>query len=449
MSAERAARVAPARRIGLVTCSALVMGNMIGSGVYLLPASLAPFGGLSLLGWLFSGAGAVLVALVLASLGRAMPRTGGPYAFTREALGDFAGFFVGWGYWISLCAGNAAIAVAVASYASVFEPAIAARPALGALVAIGAVWLLVLVNARGVRAAGWVQVATTVIKIVPLVAVAAIGLPHIDWGNFAPFNPTGTSAVAAVTSCAALTLWAFLGLESATIPAEEVDRPERTIPLATVAGTLVTTLLYVASTIAVMGLVPRAALGASAAPFADAAAQLGGPWAARAVGAGAVVSAFGALNGWILVMGQIPMALARDELFPPVMGRRAPSGAPVAALAVSGAIVTVIVAANYTRGLVGMFTFVVLLATITSLLPYAFSAMAMIVLDGRAARSDAPPPPRRRGAGAIALGLLAFLYSLWAVAGAGRDAVYWGFIALLAGLPVYAFVRRRSRVADR
>lgn len=148
------------KALGLWTCTALVMGNMIGSGIFLLPASLAVYGGISLLGWLFTAAGAWMLALLFAGFARTLPRAGGPYAYSRAGLGDFAGFLVAWGYYISLLTGNAAIAVAMVSYASVFWPQLSANPALGALTAIGAIGLLTAINVRGVKAAGIVQLVT-------------------------------------------------------------------------------------------------------------------------------------------------------------------------------------------------------------------------------------------------------------------------------------------------
>ena len=219
-------------KMGMWMAAALVVGNMIGSGVFLLPASLGSFGGISLLGWGFTCAGAMLLALVFARLSRLVPRAGGPYAFSRAGFGDFAGFLVGWGYWISIWVANAALAVAFTSYLSWFWPALATDRMLASGVGIAAIWLLTWVNVRGVRTAGSVQVVTTILKLAPLVAVGTLGLLYLDPANFRPFNPSGDGTFPAITAAATLTLWAFLGFESATVPAEEVVDPERTIPRA-------------------------------------------------------------------------------------------------------------------------------------------------------------------------------------------------------------------------
>ncbi|UCC72824.1 MAG: amino acid permease [Gemmatimonadota bacterium] len=425
------------RALGIWRSTALVVGNMIGSGVFLLPASLALYGGISLLGWAFATAGAVVLALVFARWARLMPKVGGPYAYTRAGFGDFAGFLVAWGYWISIWCGNAAIATAFAGYLGVFLPPISESPAVAAVTAAAAIWLLIWVNARGVRGAGIVQLATTVLKLLPLVAVGTLGLLYFDAGNLRPFNVSGEPTFAALTATATLTLWAFLGLESATVPANDVRDPERTIPRATIFGTLGGGVVYVLSTIGVMGVMAPAVLSGSTAPFADAASAMWGGWASYAVGAGAAISCFGALNGWILLSGQVPYAAAKDGLLPARFGRLSERGTPVFGLVISGILATVLLSMNYTRGLVGSFTFIILLSTMTSLFPYVMCSAGQFLVSRRAGgRVDG------RRLTALLVPALAFLFSLWAIAGSGRDAVYWGFMLLLAGIPLYVWMRR-------
>ena len=419
------------------------MGNMIGSGIFLLPASLAPFGGISIVGWLISAGGSLLLAQVFCSLARRAPMAGGPYAYTRQAFGDLAGFLMAWGYWISVLAAVAAIAVAFISYLTIFFPALATHPAQAALAALATIWLLTAVNAMGIRSAGVVQLITTILKILPLVALALFGWARFDSAHFVPFNPSGQSAFSAATATVSLTLWAFLGLESATIPASNVFDPARTIPRATLFGTGLTALLYIATTVVVMGILAPASLASSTAPFADAARTLAGSWAGYAVGIGAVVSCFGALNGWILVQGQIPLALAADGLFPQVFARVSANGTPVIGLVVSSVLVTLLVAANYTRSLVQLFTFSILLSTLSCLVPYLFSSLAEWTL----LRQESAGSSKARKVGPVLVAILAFLYSFWAIAGSGQEAVYWGFLLLMAGVPVFVWVRR-GRVAN-
>lgn len=422
-------------------CTALVVGNMIGSGIFLLPASLGPFGGISIVGWLVSAAGATLVALVFARLSRLVRHTGGPYTFTREGFGDFPGFLVAWGYWISIWTTNAAIAVAFVSYLTVFWPALSDDNVLAAATGLATIWILTAVNVAGVHAAGVVQLVTTVLKVIPLVAIGLFGVFHLEPGNFIPFNASGQSSFAAITATVSLTLWAFLGLESGTTPADHVVDPERTIPRATIIGTLVTAAVYVMGTVAVMGVIPASELATSNAPFAEAARSMWGERAFYAMGLGAAISCFGALNGWQLLQGQIPYAAARDGLFPASFARISRYGTPAFGLVFSSALGSALLIMNYNRNLVEQFTFIILLATLNTLVPYVFCSMAelMIYLKDRE-RFDG-----RRLRGAAVISVLAFAYSMWAIAGAGETIVYWGFLLLFSGVPVYVWIRAKRR----
>ena len=423
------------RRIGLWMTVALVMGNMIGSGIFLLPASLAPYGALGLAGWLISTVGAVFLAIVFAHLARLRPAAGGPYAYARGAFGDLPAFLVAWGYWISMWTGLGALAVAFVGYFGAVVPALSRTPASAALTAIAALWLLVAVNAAGVRSAAWVQVVTTVLKTVPLIAIGAVGLVHFDPSHFVVTQSEPRAMILAMAAAATLTLWAFQGLESATVPSESIEDADRTIPRATFLGTVLTAIVYVTSTVGVMSLIVPSSLGQSQAPFADAARSVWGDAGATIVALGASISAFGALNGWVLLAGQLPLAVAEDGLFPRIFARRSRNGTPTMAMVIGGVLTTLLVALNFTRGLVNLFTFFILLATVTTLIPYASSSMAVFLFEGsRASRLST-------GMGVVAAG--AFAYSVWAIAGAGQEATYWGFLLLVVGLPVYVFMRRK------
>ncbi len=430
--------------LGIWTALALVVGNMVGSGAYLLPSSLGRYGPISLLGWLLTALGAVSLALVFGRLGRIMPVTGGPYVYTRVTVGDLPAFMVAWGYWISVWVANAGIATAFVAYLTPFFPALKTSPLYAGAAAVATIWILTAVNLRSVREAGILQLVTTVLKVLPLLAVGTLGLLAMNTANLVPFNPGGGSGFSAVTASATLTLWAFLGLESVTIPAEQVRNPERTIPLATVGGTVVTAAVYLLSSVAVMGVLSAPELSASTAPFVDAATRMWGSVAGKVVAAGAAMAAFGVLNGWVLVQGQMPLAPARDGLFPAAFARLSRRDTPAFGLVVSSILATVLVAANYTRGLVGLFTFTALLATVTALLAYVGSSAGHILLILR-------DPERFGGKGArVALGVstVAFVYSIWAIVGAGWNVVFWGGILLVVGFPVYLMgAGRRTTLA--
>jgi APA family basic amino acid/polyamine antiporter len=376
----------------------------------------------------------VCLALVFARLARFRPASGGPYAFTRMAYGDFAGFLVAWGYWISVWSANAALSVAFVGYLDPFIPSIVRSPPAAAALAIAMIWLLTAVNCRGVLAAGRVQLATTALKVLPLVIVGIAGCFAFAPAHFSMTNVEG-GAVKGVLATTTLTLWAFLGLECATVPAASIKSASRTIPRATIIGTVLTAVIYLVSTVGVMSLLDPAALATSTAPFADAARVLGGEGLARIIALGAAISAFGALNGWVLIVGQVPMAIAQDGLFPRPFARLSSRGTPVIGMIIGALLSTALVAMNYTRGLVELFTYIILLATLSNLVPYAFCSLAGFILRKR-------PDGFAWSSGAAAVSGLAFIYAMFAIIGAGSDAVFAGFLLMMAGLPVYAWVSR-------
>ena len=419
--------------MGFWMAVSLVIGNMIGSGVFLLPASLAAFGGLALPAWLITAGGAACLAFVFAYLASANPAAGGLYAYTRGAFGDLPGFLVAWGYWISAWSATAALAVAGVGYLDPFIPGIVRNPASAAALAVGMVWLFTLINSAGVRAAGSVQVVTTVLKILPLAVIGIGGVWFFNADAFALPVTTPRETAASISAAATLTLWAFLGLESGTIPAGSIEDPGRTIPRATVIGTLLAGAIYIVSTVGVMSLVPAETLASTTAPFADAARTLFGDTAARLVALGAAISCFGALNGWVLVVGQLPMAVSRDGLFPKIFSRVSATGAPVPGMIIAAILTSTLIAMNASRGLVEVFTFIILLSTLATLVPYLFCSLATFLTA-----------PERLTRGMKIVAAVAFTYALWAVYGAGQETVFWGFLLLMAGLPVFVMIRRKA-----
>lgn len=426
-------------KVGLTTATSLVVGNMIASGVFMLPATLAGFGGISLIGWLVSGIGAMSLALVYAWLSKIKPEaTGGPYAYTRDGMGDFAAFLVAWGYWISVWATNAAIAVAFVSYLGAFIPALAASSTLAMVVGLAAIWLLTWVNTLGIREAGMVQVVTTVLKVVPLLLIAVGGLFYINMDHFTPFNLSSSSSMSAITTTTTLTLFAFLGLECATIPSENIKNPGTTIAKATIIGTLISTFVYILGTVAVMGIIPPSELMASQAPFSDAAASIWGEPARYLVAGGAVISTFGALNGWIVMQGQMPYAAARDNLMPKIFARVNGKGVPVAGLVISSILVSALMLMNFSSSLAVTFKYMILLATLTVLMPYAFSMTSYAILLAKGQKLTRHMWVR------LSVAMVGFIFSIWAIIGSGEETVYWGFILLMCGVPFYTWMKLKS-----
>ena len=427
---------APARVMGFWSAVALVVGSMIGSGVFLLPASLAPFGAASLLGWGISLCGALLLALVYAQWARENPLPGGSFAYTRAAFGDRAGFFVAWSNWICIWAGNAALAVAFAGCVSALVPAVAQSRGLSAAVALAALWAAALTNLAGVRESARAQVVLTVLKLVPIALFALVAVFFIDVAHYRPFVPEGGDLFDIAWGGAAITLWAFLGLEAATIPSAAIRDPEKNVARATIVGTLIAGLLTLLACTVVLGVLPRAQIAQSPAPMAEAAAHLFGAPAGTLLAVTAAIASYGALNGWVMLMGELPAQAARAGLFPRSFGLRRADGTPQRMLLVGTVLGSLLIAANYSRNLVKLFEFSILLSTATSLLPYAAaSASALVVARGW----------RSRSALASATAAMALAYSLFALFGTGREALLWGTALLLAGVPVMQFARARAR----
>jgi APA family basic amino acid/polyamine antiporter len=426
---------APRASLGLMACTAIVVGNMVGSGFYLSPSAVAPYGTLAILAWIVMGGGAVCLGLAFARLARMAPSTGGPYAFTRLAFGDFAGFLIAWGYWISIWASLPAIAVAVTGSAVKFMPGLQGNRPVGVAITLGVMWIVVAVNLRGVKTAGLVASLTTYSKLVPFGAIAVIGLFYVRADHFSSFNPSGQSLWAAGAALAPLTMFAYLGLESATVPAGDVVDPVRTIPRSTMLGVGIACLLYVLGTTVVLGVVPREQLVSSGAPFADAAALMWGSWAAVVVSIAVIISSFGSLNGWTLLMGQVPMAAADDGLFPGLFGRKSSHGVPAVGIVVSAALATALVLVQASGGgsFQKIYALIVGLATLTAAIPYAFCSLAGTLIAARTGNIKALR--------VSPIEVIAFVFSLFVIYGCGPEAGLYGLMMLLVGLPVYVWQR--------
>jgi APA family basic amino acid/polyamine antiporter len=410
--------------------TALVVGSMIGSGVFLLPATLAPYGAASLIGWGIALCGALLLAATFAKLAVHWPCTGGPYAYVRRSFGDAAGFGIAWSYWISIWSGMAAIAVAFAGSVGAIFPALTATPMRAAACALVALWTCTIVNLAGLRQAGRLQVLVTTLKLLPLLLFGIVALWFVDAGRYVPFNPSGKTVPQVAQVTVILTMWALCGLEVATVPAGATRDAVRTIPRATMLGTLLAGVATILACTVVIGLVPLDVLKDSGAPMAEAAGRVWGPGAALGIAILAAVSTFGAINGWMLVCAQVSLAAAGDGLFPRAFARVQGNGTPAFGIIVGSVLATVLVIASYSRSLVELFTFILLISTSAILLPYAASSAAWMRSGG--------------GHGGRVVALLALLYSIYALLGAGAEALAWGAVLLLAGLPVYVWMRRSA-----
>lgn len=421
-------------KLGLWTSTSLVVGNMIGAGIFLMPAAMASFGSIGLLGWVFSAIGSFFIAKVFANLSKLLPHaTGGPYAYSHSGLSDFAGFLVAWGYYIAVCAALAAITISFTGALSTFFPLLATNSVVAILTGLAAIWFVTFVNTRGVVVGGKLQLVTTILKIVPLVLVGVGGLFFIKLQYFHPFNTSGGSLFYAISTTGAMTMFSYIGIESATIPAGNVANPGKTISRATILGLCVTAIIYVLGSFSVMGIIPAKTLEHSVTPYADAAVIIYGSHARYWVSAGVAIAAFGALNGWTMVQGQVPFAIANDKLFPAIFKKRNKKGVPYFGILLSSALASVLIYMNYSKGLVDQFRALLLVSVLSALIPYLFSMAAYPIIRARQKLTTG-------WVGAIILAVLAFSYVMWMIAGSGEHAVYSGFILLMLGIPFYIWL---------
>lgn len=431
------------RDLTLFGTVALVAGNMLGTSLYTLPASVASVAGpIGIVSWVITAAGFFLLALLYAQLGPRYPRTGGPYVFAREAFGEYAGFQTVWMYWLSAVVGNAAIVTGAVGYAVTFSPTLAESRLLQFALAQGVLWVLCVVNILGVKQSARVQKSIILINIIPLVLLA-LALFKFNPANFHPFTPKGTWTPVAAGS--ALMVWAYAGIESATVPAEEMQAPQRTIRLGTLLGYGLATLIFLLSATAVIGALPNDVIASSPRPLELAVRQTLGTWPAYLVSTAAVCASIGVLNGWILMAGRIPFSAAQDGLFFSAFARIHPRFAtPYIALIVGCVITSIMLTLYFIPGstLLSVFNFTVLLANLGTLFPYLYNSAAALML----ARRDRERFTVREQSRTSLLALACFAFLMWTTWGVGATIVFWGFLVLLLGTPLYIWFKTRPPV---
>jgi basic amino acid/polyamine antiporter, APA family len=435
-------------QFGLTAAIALIVGSIIGVGIFNLPTSLAVYGPITLISMALTTVGALALALLFASLSRRLPADGGPYAYARVAFGNRLGFANAWSYWITAWAGNAAIAVGWVLYVEHFINKGHTRWITVLLVLVG-LWLPASVNLSGVKNIGSVQVVTTVIKFAVLAFMSTVGLFFISSANFTPWNVSGESAINAIGGGMAIALFSYLGVETAAVAADRVRNPDRNVPRATVLGTIATAVVYMLSLIAVFGILPTSTLAKATAPFSDAAnAIFGGTWAGNVMAVAVIISGLGALNGWTMICAEMPLAAANDGLFPERFKHISKNGVPAYGIIASTVLASVAMAINYlgSNGAT-VFTTLVLMTGITSAIPYGFSALAQIkwrLMDNRQMHTP-------RFARDMIVAVLALVFSILFIIYSRNTGhsfwVYWApfFLAagaLLLGIPVYLAQRR-------
>jgi APA family basic amino acid/polyamine antiporter len=434
----------PQRQIGFWTATSLVVGTVVGSGIFMLPASMATFGSIGLIGWAMSGFGALFLALCFSRLSRRMPKAGGPYAYCRQAYGDMVAFQVATSYWVRGIVSISAISIACASYMSSLMPELMGEPHVRAFVAIGLVALLAGVNMLGVKPVGIFQIVTSAVKLIPLIFMTFVGLMFIDTSHFTPMNVSHMPNMEAVMAAAAITFFSFMGLESATVPSDDVVNPSKTIPRATMVGTVCVIILYLASATAVMGIVPLDVLATSKAPFSLAAERIFGlaygPVAGTFITFCAIVSCLGALNGYLLLQGKMPQAAAHDNLFPKLFASLNKQGAPWFGLMTCAIGSSIMIYLTVSPTVAEQFNTVCLIASFLGLFVYAYTSIAEVVIMV-CDRSFYTPQDFWRSA---VVGGLAFTYCIWAMGGAGAKIGFMGVLFIFATLPIYVWMCWRN-----
>lgn len=418
--------------IGLLPLISLVTGNLVGSGVFMLPSTLAAYGAISIFGWLVTALGAIFLALIFANFAaKEYIQTGGPYVYIKQAFGYHAGLYTGFGYWSMSWLSNSALAIGAVGYLSVICGEFSKYTAFALEIAI----LITITgfNLLGIRTTGRGELVITTLKVIPLLLLPLFGLWHIDVNNFTPLNHSGETDFTAINSVAFITLWAFIGIETAGVPSKQVANPRRTIPIATIVGTLIAAVIYLLGTIVIMGVVPHERLVNSVAPYAEAASMIfSGSWAIP-VALAAIFSCIGTLNGWTMVVGRIPKALADDNMAPKIFAKTNQYDTPYVGIILSATLTFIFMIFSLQDDLVQQFNFVIDVAVTLVLVIYflAVLAYAKLSIVNR----------ELNGINCILiLGGIAFI--LWALWASGIKMILLSMLFMLSGVPFHLAIKR-------
>ena len=427
--------------MSLPQATMLVAGNMIGTGVFLLPVNLAQVGGIAIFGWVIATIGVAALGLSFAKLGQLNPQPGGPYAYARDFLGPFAGFQTNYVYWFGNWIGNIAIAIAAIGYLSELVPGISGPPA-SVFATAALIWLLTFANIMGPRVVGALEAWTMVLSLIPILGIAFFGWYWFDTTTFlSGWNVSGESDGYAISRAASMALWAYMGIESAIVSAGVIENPKRNVPLATLIGLGLAAVVYMLSSTVIMGIIPNEELRNSHAPFAEAARLAIGTPGAIVIAICAVLKSCGSLGGWMLLVGQSAKAAADDGMFMRVFARVNKNGVPGTGLIIVACLMTIVLFATMAPTIAGQFNRIVDLAVILIIVPYIYSAVAVVkvVYENN--------PPRRTFQLYKWIALTAVVYCLWAVWGGDPKTVVHAMVALLISVPLYPFFIRSMEAA--
>lgn len=430
------------KEITLFMATMLVCGNMIGSGVFMLPATLAEVSGpiSTIIAWILTTIGSILIALSFANLGSKYPSTGGAYQYTKEAFGEFAGFLSAWLYWNGSWIGNAAIIVALASYSSAIIPALN-NPTVSIIFTSSILWIFTFLNIVGVKKAGKIQSFVTVFKIGFFALFIIVAFLNFDSSNILPLIPDG-KGLNTIPLAATSTLWAFVGLESATVTAGEISNPEKNVKKSTIYGIMIASIIYILISVASMGAMSNNELALSSAPLTEILTNSLGSTIGKPLALSVVICILGTTIGWLLSTARVAYAAGEDGVFPKAFGKLSPKyGTPVNSLVIGSILVNILLIMNYQKSMVSAFTFITILATLTFLPVYLLTAAAEMMLLFK----DERKLTLRVFIKKSFVPLLAFIYALWTIYGSGAETVMWGFILMLIGIPFYIYNYHKNK----
>ncbi|MGH1476121.1 putrescine-ornithine antiporter [Yersinia proxima] len=430
-------------KMGVVQLTILTAVNMMGSGIIMLPTKLAEVGTISIVSWLVTAVGSMALAYAFAKCGMFSRKSGGMGGYAEYAFGKSGNFMANYTYGVSLLIANVAIAISAVGYGT--ELMGAELSPLGiCLATIGVLWLCTVANFGGARITGKISEITVWGVIIPVVGLSVIG-----WFWFSPtlyvesWNPHHVPTFEAIGASIAMTLWAFLGLESACANTDVVENPEKNVPIAVLGGTLGTAVIYIVSTNVIAGIVPNMDLANSTAPFGLAFAQMFDPTVGKIIMALMVMSCCGSLLGWQFTIAQVFKSSADEGYFPKVFSKISQAEAPIKGMLVIVVIQTVLSLMTISPSLNKQFNVLVNLAVVTNIIPYILSMAALIIIQ-KVAKVDSA---KARAANIIAL--IGALYSFYALYSSGEEAMMYGAIVTFLGWTLYGFVAPRFEIQDK
>ena len=426
------------RELGLGAATAIVVGNMMGSGIFTSPQTLAQVANpyTNMWAWVITGTGSVMLALSFANLGTLYPETGGPIVYVDKAYGKFMAFLVAWTFWIGSWIGNAAIITAIIRYVTVFFPGIATNNLVSFLISSGILWLFTFINCLGVKQAGYIGIISTILKLAVIVVFVIVAIIGFEPTYLKTYSSESVRGLSSLPAAIAVTLWSFIGIESASISGGEIKNPEVNIKKSTFLGTAFVAVIYLVISILAMGSLPQGELAASSAPLATIINQItGATWGGGFIALGIIISATGALSGWVLTTARLSFAAGEDGIFPNFFAKVHPRyQTPYTSLIITGICTNLILILNYVSTLTAAFDFMVNLATLSFIPAYALTTGAEIILTLK-------HKPAHIG-GFIWKNirqLLAFAYTIYIIYGSGAESAMWVFILMFVGIPFYIY----------